>query len=311
MSRHNTEDSGYLDTTYIQSLSGIGKPRLLTHSQGWILERSIAGTPYYDAMGTYPIFQCHNWQGLPDDLETLRSSQLVSLVITTDPMLDKRHHNIFRHFDIARQFKTHYLTDLEVPYEHAVSRHHRYYVRKAGKLLELDIPENPLLHVEEWYSLYSQLMKRHECNDIRNFSSKSFRQLLSMSGVTLFRALHKGETVGTQIAVKCSDTVHLHLAAFSEIGYKTGASYFLDATAIDYFRHHAQYINFGGGVGVSSGLTQYKQGWSTEQRMTYLLGANLSPYIYDELTVNYTESARNYFPLYREGEYHLTSKRAY
>src|SRR5690349_8434686 len=70
--------TGYLHPAYAESLSEFGRPRLLPRSRGWILERPIPACPYFDAMGCYPLFTCHDWSELPGDLVDL-GSELVSL----------------------------------------------------------------------------------------------------------------------------------------------------------------------------------------------------------------------------------------
>lgn len=301
---------GYQHADYAHSLENYGTPWELVHSKSWVIERAISNTPYHDAMGVYPLFQCQNWECLPDDLQTLRERELVSLVMVSDPMLDSSKHDLFKHFDIAQSFRAHYLTDLECPYELAVSRHHRYYVRKAEKLLHIDIPELPHHYLDEWCQLYQQLMQRHDCHDIRRFSREGFRRLLSMPGVVLFRALKEGKVVGAQIILLSGQVGHLHLAAFTAEGYKDSASYFLNWHAMNYLRGRTRFMNMGGGSSMegSDGLSRYKQGWCTEQRMTYLLGKILNPAIYKQLSSDDGLKNSNYFPRYRTGEYSTPTK---
>jgi len=155
--------------------------------------------------------------------------------------------------------------------------------------------------------LYEHLMKRHNCNDMRAFSREGFRRLLAMPGVILFRALKNGKTVGAQVVLLSGEVAHVHLAAFMPEGYKSGASYFLDWHALDYLRDRARFLNLGGGTGIgdtdTDGLARYKQGWSTEWRTTYLLGAVLDPTVYEQLGGGNSNGVSNYFPRYRAGEY--------
>jgi hypothetical protein len=219
-------------------------------------------------------------------------------------MLHESDRQIFSHFDVARPFKKHYLSDLERPYEQSVSRHHRYYVRKATKILDIDIPERPLDHLDEWCTLYGHLMKRHGCRDVRTFSREGFRRLLAMPDVILFRAIRGGDIIGAQIVLLSGEVAHIHLAAFTPEGYKNGASYFLDWHAMEYLRGRTRYMNLGGGAGSddTDGLARYKQGWSSEHRTTYLLGAVLNKTIYQQLGGNGYRGS-DYFPHYRAGEY--------
>ena len=300
-----TTHLGYRHPDFARSFIGHGTPHELVHSEGWIIQRSIAGTPYYDAMGPYPLFQCHHWNRLPDDLEALRATELISLVMVSDPMLSDTERQVFGHFDMARPFKTHYLTDLELPYEQSVSSHHRYYVRKASKVLDIDIPKEPIVHLDEWCILYKHLMKHHNCSDIRTFSREGFRLLLEMPGVILLRALKDGKSVGALVIMLSGDVAHLHLMGFTPEGYQDGVTYFLIKQAMNTLRDRVRFMNIGGGTGTGAtdtdtdGLTLYKQGWSTERRTTYLLGAILNRTIYEQLEKGNSASASNYFPRYR------------
>ncbi|MDC3353269.1 GNAT family N-acetyltransferase [Verrucomicrobiales bacterium] len=208
----------YATSDYVSSLAAIGKARELVNSCGKVIERAVPETDAFDAMGPYPLFQCQYWDKLPEDLRVLSGSGLVSLVLVTDPMLEEGDRNLFGCFDVVRPFKRHFLTDLECPYEQSVSRHHRYYVRKSSKDLELDVPAEPIAYLGEWCQLYEQLMARHACNDFRRFSREAFAQLLVMPEVVLFRAIAKGETVGAQIFLLSGDVAHAHQAAFTSEG---------------------------------------------------------------------------------------------
>ena len=51
------------------------------------LERAIPGSDLHDGMGCYPLFCCHDWKRLPDDVAELTDS-LVTLTLVTDPFGD-------------------------------------------------------------------------------------------------------------------------------------------------------------------------------------------------------------------------------
>jgi hypothetical protein len=61
----------YAHRDYAFSLSEFGTPRLLPRSEGWLLEREIAGASASDLVGPYPLFSCSDWSGLQRDLEEL------------------------------------------------------------------------------------------------------------------------------------------------------------------------------------------------------------------------------------------------
>lgn len=296
---------GYRDPGYADSLSEYGTPRRLAHSGGWILERSIPGTPHQDAMGLYPMLSCEDWAGLPADLEALREEGFVSLLCVSDPFLEAAACDPFLGFDTTRPFKTHYAAHLERPIDQIVSRHHVVHARKAARSLDVEVAEEPLMHLDEWQDLYSILVARHGISDLRRFSKESFQKLLGVPGVCLMRALHRGTVAGARVFLQQGDVVHSHLAAFSPLGYSRGASFILDWEALKFFRGKARVLNWGGGITASpgDGLTRYKRGWSTDEYTSFLLGAVLDPDRYADLSGNESAGLAGYFPAYRRGEF--------
>jgi hypothetical protein len=296
---------GYRDPGYADSLSAYGTPRRLAHSGGWILERSIPGTPHQDGMGLYPMLSCEDWAGLAVDLEALREEGFVSLVCVSDPFLEAPGCDPFLGFDTTRPFKIHYAAHLDRPVDQIVSRHHAVHARKAARNLEVEVAEEPLTYLDEWHDLYSMLIARHGIRDLRRFSKESFRKLLGVPGVCLMRALHDGTAVGAQVFVQQGDVVHAHLAAFSPAGYGHGASYLLDWQALNYFTGKARVLNWGGGVAASpeDGLKDYKRGWSTHEYTSFLHGAVLDPGRYANLSGVEFPGFAGYFPAYRRGEF--------
>lgn len=298
---------GYRDPSYVASLAAEGMPRQLPGADGWIIERAIPDSPLRDAMGPYPLFSCTDWRALPDDLRALRESGLVSLVLVSDPFLGEAAGEAWRGFDMIRPFKRHYIADLEQSPCRTVSRHHRYYARRAERDVEVEVAEQPLAHLDEWCGLYDRLVARHGIGDLRAFSRAAFARLLQVPGVVLFRALSQGRAVGAQIVLVQDDVAHAHLAAFSDEGYDLGASYALDWRALEYLRGRARYLDWGGGVGApdaaTDGLARYKEGWSTHTRLAYLLGAVLRPEEYAGLCRAREVAGGDYFPAYRQGEY--------
>jgi hypothetical protein len=115
---------GYAHARYAESLAEFGRPRRLDRSGAWILERSIPGSAFKDAMGCYPIFCCRDWSALRRDTEQL--SDLVSLTHVTDPFGEYDLSLLRECFpDLATPFKHHYVTDLTRKPETFVSEHRR------------------------------------------------------------------------------------------------------------------------------------------------------------------------------------------
>ena len=104
--------AGYLNPLYAQSFIEFGEPFELPACKGWILKRPIPNVPFFDGMGTYPIFTCENWAGLEEDLNHI-GDQLVSLSLVTDPFGKYSQEDLLRYFkNVARHYKEHFVVDL-------------------------------------------------------------------------------------------------------------------------------------------------------------------------------------------------------
>jgi len=300
---------GYRHPDYALSLAGQGTLRRLEHSKGWIIERAIPGdSQLLDAMGLYPLFSCQDWQSLPSDIVHLRGSGLVSLILMSDPLLSEHERKVFSLFDQVRPFKTHYIAELDHAPEQVASRHHAYYARKAAREIDVEVVEHPVKFLDEWQTLYAQLVAKHAITDMRAFSRESFAKLLGMPGVVLFRALREDRLVGAQIILLQDDVAFAHLAAFTDEGYKHGASYILDWHALEHFQGLARYLNWGGRIGSvdakEDGLARYKHGWSTQERISWLLGIVFDQAAYTRLCKQAgKDQTVPYFPAYRYGEF--------
>jgi hypothetical protein len=149
---------GYNHPFYAFSLQEFGEPRELPHCGGWILVRKIPDTPHKDAMGCYPLFTCRDWFKLSEDLKECES-ELVSLVLVTDPFGVFDEDYLAQCFQIVRPFKRHLIADLSEGNERFVSEHHRYYARKSLRDLKVEICEKPVQYIEEWMKLYANSSK--------------------------------------------------------------------------------------------------------------------------------------------------------
>jgi len=292
----------YASAGYAASLGHIGAPIELEHGRGWVLERTIPDTSLADAIGCYPLFSCQRWSQLGDDLPVLARRGLVSVSLVADAFAGLPA-AVDSWFEVRRPFKRHCVADLALGPERIASQHHRYEARKALRLLEVDVCWRPANHLAEWCALYACLVARHRISGARLFPDAAFRALFAIEGVALMRAGLDGKTVGAQILVLQADVAHAHLAAFSDAGYRLGASYALDWVALHAMREHARWIDWGGPSGAArgDGLARYKKGWASGTRATWLLGAVLDRAAFRSLTG--THPASDYFPPYRVGEF--------
>ena len=298
--------NGYSSRRYAQSLGDFGEPRLLPRSRGWLLIRTIPGSGERDAMGCYPLFACASWQELEADLLDL-VNEVVSVVLVPDPLGDYSPPMLQRIFrDVCAPFKEHFIVDLEVPRETAVSKHHRYYARRALREVEVEVSEAPLEFLEEWTDLYANLVSRHGFGGIRAFSRQAFAEQLASPGIVMFRARHRGETVAAHLWFTHGLVATSHLAASSPEGYELSASYALHWAAIGFFAGRVRWLNLGGAAGVrddpADGLRRFKKGWATGSRTAYLCGRILDREKYRRLTASSGGAADGYFPAYRGAE---------
>jgi Acetyltransferase (GNAT) domain len=299
---------GYMNGAYAASLAEYGTPTLLPQSGGWILKRPIVESPLQDAMACYPLFVCPNWEGLQDDLEELDG--VVALSAVPDPIGPYDLPLLRRCFpDVVRPFKEHFVTDLRIRPHDYVSSHHRRYATRSLRDVSVELCSDPGAVLDDWVKLYSVLVERHGIVGIAAFSRSSFSGQFTVPGITVFRAVLDGETVGMLLWYVQGEAAYYHLGAYSEMGYSARASFALFSTAIDHFAETGlRWLNLGGGAGLdgegTDGLSRFKRGWSTGTRMVYFCGRVFDRDAYREIThVTGASASDTYFPVYRAAEF--------
>jgi len=256
-------------------------------------------------MGCYPLFVCRDWSALEADLADLDG--LVSLSLVSDPFGQYDERDLRRCFpDVLMPFKPHFVTDLTRPLTDVVSRHHRYYARKALDRVTVERCASPAAHLDEWILLYSHLIARHDLKGIQAFSRGAFAAQLGTPGIVMLRATCDGEVVGAHLWYQQGNVAQSHLAAVSARGYALMASYALHWFALQTFAGEVSWLNLGSGAGLRSdprnGLTAFKRGWATGTRMAYFCGRILDRPAYDALAAR-SGATDGYFPAYRRGEF--------
>ena len=267
--------------------------------------RRIPGLTDFDAMGCYPRFFCRDWTLLQDDLEET-GSNLICLAVVTEPFGSYDIDHLLRCFkDVVKPYKEHYIVDLSRPLHEIVSRNRRKKAQRALNQLSIELCPEPAHMVEEWVSLYRNLIMKHRITGIRKLSVEAFAKQLSIPGIVMFRATHRGVTVGATLWFVQGDVAYGHLAAFSDTGYDLMASYALDWYSIRYFADSLRWLDFGAGVtnGGNDGLSLYKRGWATGTRTAYLCGRIFNRVRYEEIAEKKGLGSVNYFPAYRKGEF--------
>ncbi|HEY7253396.1 MAG TPA: GNAT family N-acetyltransferase [Methylomirabilota bacterium] len=299
---------GYLHPAYAESLREFGTPRLLAESGGWILERPIPGSARRDAMGCYPFFACRDWSGLRADLERI-GGDLVSLALVTDPFggytaADLR--ACFAH--VLYPYKEHFIVDLERRPTDFVSDHHRRNATKALGVLEVEACPEPGRFAGEWMALYANLIARHDISGLGAFSSAAFARQLTVPGLVMLRATHRGAVVGITLWYVRDEVAYYHLGAYNDLGYTLRASFALFWRAVELFAGRgSRWIGLGAGPGArgdgQDGLSRFKRGWSTGTRPVYFCGRILDEAAYAEIVGTRRPAADRYFPEYRAGEF--------
>lgn len=302
------EATGYLHATYAASLAEFGVPLGLPRSKGWILKRPIPGSTHHDAMGPYPLFSCQEWSQLNEDLEQIGSS-LVCLSLVTDPIGDYDLAYLRQCFpDVTVPFKEHFVIDLSRPPESFVHSHHQRNARKAIAEVEINECARPVDFLNDWTTLYTTLQEKHAISGIAAFSRTSFAKQLTVPGIVAFRAVRGDATVGMVLWYRQGNRAYYHLGAYSPIGYELGASFALFNYSLDYFAQLGlEWLSLGAGAGAGrgreSGLTRFKQGWSTGTRTAYFCGRVFDSAKYREIVLAKNLPKTNYFPAYRLGEF--------
>ncbi len=294
---------GYADPRYADSMREFGEPRELPRCGGWVLVRSIPGTTYKDATGCYPLFACLNWKKLNEDIEHL-GSELVSLVLVSDPFSAFVPSYMEHCFDFVKPFKKHYVADLGHPLESVINQHHRKRSRKLLDKMEVEVCQKPSKYLDEWIQLYDNLIRRHNIKDNRIFSRKCFKTQLEIPGMVMVLCRCEGEIVGAALVLINGEYAYGHLSACSNKGYQIGASYGIKWTTLAYLRDQGiRYFDMGGAAGFKddshNGLAKFKRGWSNDQRTVYLCGRVFDRGKYESLCQRGETHNNDYFPAYR------------
>lgn len=303
---------GYAHPEYALSLREFGEPRELPRCGGWILVRKIPGTPYKDAMGCYPRFSCRDWINLHRDLEHV-GSDLVSLVLVTDPFAEVTSEYLTQCFSIAKPFKTHYIGDLSHPLNSFIRKIHRKNARRALEMMDVEVLTQPAQYLDAWINLYSNLISRHNIKGINAFSPNCFEVQLNIPGMVMFLGRKGGEIIGATLVLMRDHVAYFHLSAYTSEGYKFRASYGTHWKALEYLCGQGiRYFDIGGMAGLeenpSDGLAEFKRGWSNERRTVYFCGHIFDQQKYESICRQYQVTDVNYFPAYRIGEFAKSDK---
>ncbi len=303
--------SGYVHPDYARSLAEYGMPQELPRCGGWILKRTIPGTPYHDAMGCYPLFACRDWSALKADLDDL-ASDLVSVCLVPDPFGQYTLGELRECFpDKFVTFKEHYVLDSQCDLQKVIKRKTRQCINAALRHLTVELCPNPMEHLDEWVKTYGYLVEKHQLSGIHRFSRDSFAVQMLVPGFLLFRAVQNGTTEAMLSWYVCGEVAYAHLMGISPVGYELGAVYALFSSSIQYLRDKVRWLDFGGRASKQStdegGMILFKRKWASTTRPAYLCGRIFNHEAYDQIVRAKDIPETDYFPAYRVGEFRPAS----
>jgi hypothetical protein len=299
--------AGYAHPAYAQSLAEFGDPVPLARCGGHLISRPLPGLTGRDAIGSYPLFACRDWQALGDDLDVLEG-ELAAVAMVLDPFAELTERELHRCFpDRVVAFKQHYVVDLSNWGSSSVSAHHRRDAKRGLARVRVDRVERPAEALDDWCRLYGSLVEKHGIRGIAAFSRAAFAAQLRVPGIVAFRAHDADRVVGMALWYMWRGVAYSHLNACTSDGYVLGASYALMSRSIEHFADSgARWIDLGGGAGVdddpTQGLVYFKQGWATDTRMAYFCGRILNGSLYSEATRATRSEGQSHFPAYRASE---------
>ncbi len=300
---------GYRSAEYAAACDHIGRPLALFQSGGWLMERPVAGTPYFDLCAPYPLFDVRDWSLLENDFSGLDQEKYITVTVVVDPLADVSFHDLFTLFpDRHVKLKSHFVADLSRDMEGFVSSGHRYKARRALKQVTVDHVVQKETALANWNHLYGQLIQRHRISGAALFSPASFARQLAMEEMHLFTAREGEEIVAMHLWLEQDNRVHYHLGASSPRGYQLRATYAIVWEALRFFKERGCTHAALGGVAGSAddpanGLAQFKRGFSTGNLPSMLCGKVMNPRVYDRISKERGTENSSWFPKYRDDEF--------
>jgi hypothetical protein len=289
----------YADSRYAACFADIAQPRLIGGWRTPVLARPAPGGTAADATGLYPLAALAPDADIGAGLAELAAAGFVSAVMVQDPCSGPAPDRLAAGFPICRRYNTHYLVDRDRgPFQ--PSKHHRQAIGRANLACRVEL--TPLAGwLDAWAELYRGLIARRHVTGLALFSDAYFRNLATLDSLTTFGAFHGGRLVAMSLWLAADGLAFNHLGAAAAEGYRAGATYALQAAAIEHFLPD-HLINLGGASGVTGstgdGLTFFKAGFANRDVGSWLVGAILDPARYATLTTG-LDHHRPFFPLYR------------
>ena len=298
------ERGGYAHELYARSFSEFGAIVELKNAGARLIKRRIPQSDrLYDCIGCYPLFTYERLDCLAKDFDLL-GKDVVSVGLVTDPWSGSEADILARFFDVVRPFKTHYLVDLNIPFNAYLHRHHRRYAKRSLLKAAVSMVEKPSHFAEEWVQLYQHLIVRHRIDGLAAFSQRALSLQLDVPGCHYFRAVLNGEPHGALVCFLDRDVAYAHLVSTTPEGQQESLQYALYWTAIEAFRGRAKWFALGSVPGLAdvpvvTGLGFFKAGWATGVCRNYFCGRIQNHGEYSRLCQGRSQANSPFFPAYR------------
>lgn len=289
-----TPSTGYRNLEYASIYGDIQE------IDGILFTRRPIKEDYYDLVSIYPFSL-----GIINPVaifSRIADPNCVSLTIVTNPI---GFNFEVEHFPNPREFKTHYIVDLQEhsreKYSDNTIKNIKKFAKNMGKIEVLPQHLIDTYHVERAYKAYRGLMEKHGVGESpTNFTYENFKKQLFIPGSLLLTSWSPNEPMGgfALFYIDGKD-VYYHLSASSPGGYKIGSAFALLHHAINLFKQMGyRYLMLGSGAGVdsTSSLEYFKEGFGTFTAKNYIIGSIINKTVYDRLSRG---KSGDYFPLYR------------
>ncbi len=187
---------------------------------------------------------------------------------------------------------------------------HRRNIKKAMRLGVEISWDTRGEHLEQFYTLYVETMRRRQAASFYFFPMEFFRSTLDLLGDSAFLgvARFQGRVVAGALFLRHNGFLHYHFGGSQEESLELGANHLLFYQAAVWGQEHgSRYFHLGGGLKPDDSLYLFKAGFSKQTAPFYTLRRVHNPNTYNRLTVlrqdyeraNGVQGDDGFFPRYR------------
>ena len=283
---------GYLHPTYAEAFVELGQVRHLRRSGTWMLTRPIASADLRDALIGYPRLICRDWRELVGDLaETAALADVVTITALTDPLAGVDEELLRPAFaDLVRVEAQHHVVELAAFWP---SRDHRRAVRRARRLVDVEIEDAPTGSIAGWRTLGGQPLPGAEMG----LSDGALERQLALPGCVGFTVHDPDGPVAAAIVYVSGENAYLHALATGAASEASAARYALvQAMVEDMVGRGLRFLDLGP-VTQDAG---FMAGWTELLRPAHRCGRIVDRLVYDELAATAGTTGSATFPAYRD-----------